>query len=121
MIPLFCSKCNKRLSRKRARMIDGKVLCSACLFAPRKRAVTFERLNFQTRERTTYELVGSHNSTVRVGEEPWHQPGCAGCDSGSDRNGEDAGTAAECEASQSGQSEAKASPTPLPGDSDHAQ
>jgi hypothetical protein len=32
-----CTRCNKRLSRKTARMIDGKVLCSPCVFgqAPR--------------------------------------------------------------------------------------
>ena len=32
-----CSQCGKRLSRKRARMIEGKVLCSPCVFgqAPR--------------------------------------------------------------------------------------
>lgn len=31
-----CSSCNKRLSRKTARLIDGKLLCSACLFPPMK-------------------------------------------------------------------------------------
>lgn len=31
---LACTHCNKRLSRKTARMIDGKVMCSACMFAP---------------------------------------------------------------------------------------
>jgi formylmethanofuran dehydrogenase subunit E len=30
---LRCSRCDKRLSRKTARMIDGKLLCSACMFA----------------------------------------------------------------------------------------
>lgn len=29
-----CTRCNKRLSRKTARIIDGKVLCSTCMFAP---------------------------------------------------------------------------------------
>jgi formylmethanofuran dehydrogenase subunit E len=27
-----CSRCNKRLSKKTARLIEGKPLCSACLF-----------------------------------------------------------------------------------------
>jgi formylmethanofuran dehydrogenase subunit E len=27
-----CSRCNKRLSRKTARLIEGKLLCAACLF-----------------------------------------------------------------------------------------
>lgn len=27
-----CSRCDKRLARKTARLIDGKLLCSACLF-----------------------------------------------------------------------------------------
>lgn len=31
-----CTRCNKRLSRKTARSIDGKVLCSSCMFAPAK-------------------------------------------------------------------------------------
>jgi hypothetical protein len=30
---LRCSRCDKRLSRKAARMIDGKLLCSTCMFA----------------------------------------------------------------------------------------
>jgi formylmethanofuran dehydrogenase subunit E len=34
---LACTGCGKRLSRKTARLIDGKVLCSACLFGPAKR------------------------------------------------------------------------------------
>jgi recombinational DNA repair protein (RecF pathway) len=29
-----CARCQKKLSRKRARLIDGKVLCSTCMFAP---------------------------------------------------------------------------------------
>lgn len=29
-----CSKCGKRLWRKNARLIDGKVLCSPRMFAP---------------------------------------------------------------------------------------
>jgi hypothetical protein len=32
-VPLTCTRCGKRLSKKRARMIDGKVLCSPCVFA----------------------------------------------------------------------------------------
>lgn len=35
-----CERCNKRLSRKTARLIDGEVLCSTCMFAPRKSGVT---------------------------------------------------------------------------------
>lgn len=31
---LCCEQCGKRLSRKTARLIDGKVLCSTCMFAP---------------------------------------------------------------------------------------
>lgn len=34
MTTLICTSCGKRLSRKRARMIDGKALCSTCMFAP---------------------------------------------------------------------------------------
>lgn len=33
---LTCTQCAKPLSRKTARMIDGKVLCSACVFPPMK-------------------------------------------------------------------------------------
>jgi formylmethanofuran dehydrogenase subunit E len=29
---MTCTRCNKHLSRKTARLIDGKVICSACLF-----------------------------------------------------------------------------------------
>lgn len=35
-----CERCHKRLSRKTARLIDGKVLCSACMFAPAKASET---------------------------------------------------------------------------------
>lgn len=31
---LTCTRCGKRLSRKTARQIDGKPVCSACLFGP---------------------------------------------------------------------------------------
>lgn len=31
---LCCEKCGKRLSRKTARLIEGKVLCSTCMFGP---------------------------------------------------------------------------------------
>lgn len=34
MQKLCCSRCGKRLWKKNARLIDGKVLCSACMFAP---------------------------------------------------------------------------------------
>jgi hypothetical protein len=34
-----CTRCNKRLSRKTARLIDGKVLCSACVFPPLKKGL----------------------------------------------------------------------------------
>lgn len=30
---MICSRCQKRLSRKTARQIDGVVMCSACMFA----------------------------------------------------------------------------------------
>lgn len=33
-----CERCGKRLSRKRARQIDGVVMCSTCMFAPKKPA-----------------------------------------------------------------------------------
>lgn len=33
---LTCSRCDKQLSLKTARMIDGKVMCSKCLFPPLK-------------------------------------------------------------------------------------
>ncbi len=36
MTDLTCHKCGKRLSKKTARMVEGRVICSACLFAPRK-------------------------------------------------------------------------------------
>jgi formylmethanofuran dehydrogenase subunit E len=36
---LRCSKCEKRLSRKSARLIDGKVLCSKCLFPKLKKGL----------------------------------------------------------------------------------
>jgi formylmethanofuran dehydrogenase subunit E len=29
---MHCSRCDKRLSQKSARLIDGKLLCAACLF-----------------------------------------------------------------------------------------
>lgn len=29
---LRCTRCDKRLTRKGARLIDGKVICGACLF-----------------------------------------------------------------------------------------
>lgn len=29
---LHCQQCQKKLTRKRARIIDNKVLCSACVF-----------------------------------------------------------------------------------------
>jgi formylmethanofuran dehydrogenase subunit E len=32
MAKLACSKCGKRLWKKSARLIDGRVICSACLF-----------------------------------------------------------------------------------------
>jgi len=37
MPDLRCSKCDKKLTLKRARVIDGKLLCSACLFPQAKR------------------------------------------------------------------------------------
>lgn len=33
---LFCSRCGRRLSRKTARQIGHRVICSACLFPPLK-------------------------------------------------------------------------------------
>jgi hypothetical protein len=29
---LNCSKCERKLSKKSARMVEGKVICSSCLF-----------------------------------------------------------------------------------------
>jgi hypothetical protein len=37
---LICQRCGKKLSRKRARIIDGEIMCSPCMFAPRKSGVT---------------------------------------------------------------------------------
>jgi formylmethanofuran dehydrogenase subunit E len=34
-----CTRCNKRLSRKTARLIDGNILCSACVFPPLKKGL----------------------------------------------------------------------------------
>lgn len=31
-----CQQCGKRLSRKTARLVEGRVLCSACMFTPQK-------------------------------------------------------------------------------------
>jgi formylmethanofuran dehydrogenase subunit E len=33
---LVCSRCDKKLTRKTARQIEGKLLCSACLFPATK-------------------------------------------------------------------------------------
>lgn len=33
-VTLACKQCGKRLSRKTARLIDGRVLCSSCMFGP---------------------------------------------------------------------------------------
>jgi hypothetical protein len=41
--------------------------------------MTFEAINHRTRERTTFALVGSHTSTVRLGEVPAKWPACCGC------------------------------------------
>lgn len=41
--PPICEKCYKRLSRKTARLIDGKLLCSACLFRKLRGGVPSER------------------------------------------------------------------------------
>lgn len=35
---MTCTRCGKRLSRKTARLIEGKLLCSACLFKPRPKS-----------------------------------------------------------------------------------
>ena len=35
MTPLRCERCDKRLTKKTARQIDGEVLCSACMFGNR--------------------------------------------------------------------------------------
>lgn len=35
---LNCQQCGKRLSRKTARLIDGKVLCSTCMFGRKEPA-----------------------------------------------------------------------------------
>jgi formylmethanofuran dehydrogenase subunit E len=36
---LRCSRCDKKLSRKTARQIEGKPVCSACLFPPTKKGL----------------------------------------------------------------------------------
>jgi formylmethanofuran dehydrogenase subunit E len=36
MQKFVCTRCGKRLWKKNARLIDGKVLCSTCMFAPSK-------------------------------------------------------------------------------------
>lgn len=33
---LICTRCGKKLSRKTARQIDGKPVCSPCMFGQRK-------------------------------------------------------------------------------------
>jgi hypothetical protein len=43
MSDLRCTRCDKRLSRKTARMIDGKVLCSTCMFAPPERGIEWPK------------------------------------------------------------------------------
>jgi hypothetical protein len=39
---MTCTHCNKRLSRKTARQIDGVIMCSACMFTPPKAEVIYE-------------------------------------------------------------------------------
>jgi hypothetical protein len=39
----------------------------------------FEAVDYRTKRRTVFQLVGSHTSTVRVGEAPAKWPNCAGC------------------------------------------
>lgn len=34
MARLRCSRCDKALWKKNARLIDGKIMCSTCMFAP---------------------------------------------------------------------------------------
>jgi hypothetical protein len=36
---LNCSKCERLLSKKSARMIEGKVICSSCLFPPMRHVI----------------------------------------------------------------------------------
>lgn len=42
MPDLTCHKCSKKLSRKTARMVGGKVICSACLFPPMKKGLALK-------------------------------------------------------------------------------
>jgi predicted nucleic acid-binding Zn-ribbon protein len=35
---LTCTRCGKSLSKKTARMIEGVVMCSSCMFAPVRKA-----------------------------------------------------------------------------------
>lgn len=42
MQKFLCSRCGKRLWRKNARLIAGKLLCSTCMFAPPKRAASVD-------------------------------------------------------------------------------
>ncbi len=37
---LLCTHCGKRLSRKTARIIEGVVTCSTCMFAPGTSPIT---------------------------------------------------------------------------------
>jgi formylmethanofuran dehydrogenase subunit E len=36
---LTCTKCGTKLTKKRARLIEGKVMCSKCLFPEMKKGV----------------------------------------------------------------------------------
>lgn len=41
--PFACSVCNKGLSRKSARLINGKIMCSLCMFPRLKRGIPQSR------------------------------------------------------------------------------
>lgn len=36
---MICSRCSKKLTRKNVRQIDGKLVCSSCLFPKLKKGV----------------------------------------------------------------------------------
>jgi Lar family restriction alleviation protein len=45
-----CTHCGKRLSRKSARLIDGVVMCSKCMFTPAKQRKTLARIEARSGE-----------------------------------------------------------------------
>lgn len=65
-----CQHCNKRLSRKTARQIDGVVMCSACMFAPRQPFARMEALQREVDRRQFAAVYGPDAGVIRVTDEP---------------------------------------------------